>query len=243
MIAWNNKASYRVMSADQFKTYKPSSWEMIKGDYGCSANPSEFGNILSLFNTDDLLNTDSTSCSNLLSPSNPVTNFKHGITDTFVPTNGICRSPSKLSGLHNENDNSSLSNSNRKLSVSESELTRIMFDTKEEIKLEIRKRITNDNLKSIFRCVICFESRPDNFLACFHCGRYLGCYMCIVRLEKCPLCRKEFKCSKCSHQLPKNALFLPGIGEFLNLPVTVPDVPSMGDGFDSDDTLPATSGT
>ena len=118
-----------------------------------------------------------------------------------------------------------------------------MFETKGEIKLEIRKRITNDNLKSIFRCVICFESRPDNFLACFHCGRYLGCYMCIVRLEKCPLCRKEFKCSKCSHQLPKNALFLPGIGEFLNLPVTVPDVPSMGDGFDSDDTLPATSGT
>ena len=147
--------------------------------------------------------------------SNPVTNFKHEITDTFVPSNSICKNPSKLSSLDNENaNNNSVSITNRKLAVSEDELKRIIFDTKEEIKLEICKRITNDNLKSLFRCVICFESRPDNFLACFHCGRYLGCYMCIVRLEKCLLCRKEFKRSKFSHKLPKNALFLSGIGEF-----------------------------
>ena len=75
---------------------------MIKGDYRCSADPSEFGNNLWLFNIDNLIQTNSISCSNMLSSSDPVTNFKDGITDTFGLSNDICTSPSKLNSLDKE---------------------------------------------------------------------------------------------------------------------------------------------
>ena len=81
---------------------------------------------------------NSTLCSNLLSSMNPVINFKHGITDTLGPSNGICTSPSKLSGLDNENSNNNIvSVTNTKLGVLANELKQIIYDIKEEIKVKL----------------------------------------------------------------------------------------------------------
>ena len=116
---------------------------------------------------------NSTSCSNLLSSLNPVTNFKHGITDTLVPSNGICISPSKLSGLDNKNGkNNRVSVTNTKLGVSANELKQISYIRHERgNKNKVGNSITCDNVKSVFRYVICFESHTASFLAYFRCRR------------------------------------------------------------------------
>ena len=55
-------------------------WEMIKEDYWCLSYSSVFVNILSDFNTDGLINTNSTLRSNLVSSSNSATDFEHEMT-------------------------------------------------------------------------------------------------------------------------------------------------------------------
>ena len=136
--------------------------------------------------------TNSISCSNLLSSLNPVTNFKHGITDTFGPSNGICTSPSKLSGLDYENGNSNrVSVTNKKLAVSEDELKHyIRYERRNNNK--VGSSITCNNVKSVFRYVICFKSHPVSFLACFYCRRYLDCYLHIVQI-KIPFMQKRIE--------------------------------------------------
>ena len=118
-------------------------------------------------------------------------------------------------------------------------------DAKEERLTEIHRRKTNDTIKAIFKCIVCYESRPDSFAICLHCGRYLGCHTCIGRLSKCLLCRKEFKCVKCSNDLPKKPLFFPDIEEFFDISVSSVPNPLTSlhlQGYDTDDTLPAVSG-
>ena len=92
---------------------------------------------------------------------------------------------------------------------------------------------------------MCYESWPGSFAVCLHCDQYLGCHICIEILSKCPLCRKDFKCVKCSNDLNKKTFF-PGIGKFFDIPVSsVPNPPAGLDleGYDTDDTLPAVRGT
>ena len=77
---------------------------------------------------------------------------------------------------------------------------------------------TKEKLSQCFKCVICFESRPNSYAACFKCGRFLGCFRCIKRLKTCPICRKPFKCPTCTANLPRNPLFIPGMDELVNKP-------------------------
>ena len=51
IFAWSNKPQYRVMMVDIFKKYKPSSWDIGKGDYGYTGD-------VPLFNTDEFLNNN-----------------------------------------------------------------------------------------------------------------------------------------------------------------------------------------
>ena len=60
---------------------------------------------------------------------------------------------------------------------------------KEEIKI-VGNSITCDNVKSVFRYVICFESHIASFIASIHCRRYLDCYMHIVQI-KIPFTQKR----------------------------------------------------
>ena len=70
---------------------------------------------------------------------------------------------------------------------------------------------TNVAFSGLFKCVICFESRPNSFYECPFCGRYLGCFSCLSKVDKCPLCRKKFICLKCTDIVPRNPLFIPDI--------------------------------
>ena len=42
-------------------------------------------------------------------------------------------------------------------------------------------------LSQAFMCLICRESRPTRYTSCPSCGRYLGCYACVIpRCTRCP---------------------------------------------------------
>ena len=97
-----------------------------------------------------------------------------------------------------------------------------LLNTKfEALKGEL-KNSTGDSKKvlefqSLFRCIVWYSTTPNCYSACVFCGRYLGCYNCICRLDSCPVCRKSFKCS-CSKTLPCNLMFIPGIEDLLEIP-------------------------
>ena len=97
-----------------------------------------------------------------------------------------------------------------------------LLNTKfEELKGEL-KNSTGDSKKvlefqSLFRFIVWYSTTPNCYSACVFCGRYLGCYNCICRLDSCPVCRKSFKCS-CSKTLPCNPMFIPGIEDLLEIP-------------------------
>ena len=70
-------------------------------------------------------------------------------------------------------------------------------------------------IRDCFRCAICLESNFTSVTFCYICGRFLGCYECVIRLEKCPMCRKDFdvKCTSCSSviDVPRNDNIVPGL--------------------------------
>ena len=70
-----------------------------------------------------------------------------------------------------------------------------------------------EKLSQCFKCVICFESRPNSYAVCFKCGRFLGCFRSIKILKTCPICRKPLKCPTCTANLPRNPLFIPGMDD------------------------------
>ena len=230
IVAWSNKAQYRVMMVDIFKKYKPSSWDVVKGDYGYTDEVPDYGELSPLFNTDEFLNNNAFS-------TNDVNTENKGHIFKAIST-GICTTAKEISDeIYNDT-----ANHTKTLDI---DTRKCISDANEELLTEIRRRKTNDTIKAIFKCIVCYESRPDSFAVCLHCGRYLGCHTCIGRLSKCPLCRKEFKCVKCSNDLPKKPLFFPGIEEFFDIPVSsVPNPHTSLDlqGYDTDDTLPAVSG-
>ena len=69
-----------------------------------------------------------------------------------------------------------------------------------------------EKIQQSFKCVVCFESRPTSFFACYCCGRFLDCFICIKRLKSCPICRKSYQCSACETSLPKECIFHPWYG-------------------------------
>jgi len=86
-----------------------------------------------------------------------------------------------------------------------------------EIRKEF-KELKDSSMKALFRCIVCFEPKPNCFLACHFCGRYLGCYSCIIKIKRCPICRKDFKCEICSVFLPRKPLFIPLIEDQMGIP-------------------------
>ena len=72
----------------------------------------------------------------------------------------------------------------------------------------------------LFKCVTCFESRPNSFYAYPFCGCYLGWFSCLSKVGKCPLCRKKFSCLKCTGILPCDPLFIPDIEKLVDVPPT-----------------------
>jgi len=93
-----------------------------------------------------------------------------------------------------------------------------MFQTmKNEVVSEINRKKASINVSSSFRCVICFESKISKFMACYHCGRFLGCETCISKVDKCPLCRKAFQCISCGEAYPRTAFFIPGLAETVEI--------------------------
>lgn len=50
-------------------------------------------------------------------------------------------------------------------------------------------------------------------MACFECGRFLGCYDCVSKLDVCPVCRTKFECTA---PYPKKPLFVPGLADFVD---------------------------
>ena len=47
----------------------------------------------------------------------------------------------------------------------------------------------NDCLK----CVICFEKNLQSLSCCIHCGRFIGCFECIIHVDGSPICQKKFE--------------------------------------------------
>ena len=62
---------------------------------------------------------------------------------------------------------------------------RIVNSVKACIESTLEKSSTNTTVafSGLFKCVICFESRPNSFYACPFCGRYLGCFSCLCEKE------------------------------------------------------------
>jgi len=112
-----------------------------------------------------------------------------------------------------------------------------------EIKDCLKKHIFED-LATCFKCLICFEPNGYSFFNCPYCGSFLGCFSCINKLNKCPICNTEFKCSGCKINLHRQPYKIPGIEEFVprknpitsqNLINTINDEDST---TDDDDDLP-----
>ena len=118
---------------------------------------------------------------------------------------------------------------------------RIVNSVKACIESTLEKCSTNTTVafSGLFKCIICFESRPNSFYAYPFCGRHLGCFSCLSKVDKCPMCRKNFSCLKCIGILPRNPLLIPDIEKLVDIP------PTKSNAFkppfepeDSDDTLP-----
>ena len=102
-----------------------------------------------------------------------------------------------------------------------------------DLKEEMSKKKTSINLSGVFRCIVCFESNPSKYMACFQCGRFLGCFNCISKLDRCPLCRKMFQCTVCTASYPKKPLFIPGLNDFIS-DEDEPEPSSSGNNQDED---------
>ena len=103
-------------------------------------------------------------------------------------------------------------------------------------------------VEHLFRCRVCFEAQPQRYYSCPRCGRFIGCYDCVVpRLHICPTCRQGLPSNP--HPAPS---LIPGAADLLGLS-TVTDTPAQPDedvdnGNDDDedngelyDTLPVVS--
>ena len=84
-----------------------------------------------------------------------------------------------------------------------------------------KNEATVNAIKQCFKCVICLESKNNAFAFCSSCARFLGCYDCVIQVERCPLCREVFKseCANCSSEIthPIMKMLIPGLDEIFEL--------------------------
>ena len=79
-----------------------------------------------------------------------------------------------------------------------------------------------EKINDYFKCVICFEKNFQSLSFCIHCvqcGRFIGRFECSIHVNRCPICRKNFKI-KCTGSdedvdLPRNAMMIPGLSAAL----------------------------
>ena len=161
IVSWINKAQYRVMMVDIFKKYKPSSWDVVKGDYDYTDEVPDYGGLSPLFNTDEFLNN------NVFSMNVVNTENKGNIFNTI--STGICTTGKEIS----DEFHSDTANHTKTLDI---DARKYISDAKEELLTKIRRRKTNDTIKTIFKCILSYESRPNSFAVCLRCGQYLGCH-------------------------------------------------------------------
>lgn len=100
--------------------------------------------------------------------------------------------------------------------------------------------VSKEDLAVVFKCLICHESRPKKYWSCFFCGIFLGCFACADKLDKCPICRTEFKCRVCTVKMVKHPLMLPGIEQFIPEapPISPLNIDTDSDSDESNDILP-----
>ena len=135
IVVWSNKAQYRVMMVDIFKKYKPSSWDVVKGDYDFTDEVPDYGELSPLFNTDDFLNNNAFS-------TNDVNTENKGHIFKAIST-GICTTAKEISDeFYNDT-----ANHKKTLDI---DTRKSISDAKEELLTEIRRRKTNDTIKAIF---------------------------------------------------------------------------------------------
>ena len=77
------------MIIDIFKKYKPSSWDVVKSDYGYTDEVPNYGELSPLFNTDNFLN------SNVFSTNDVKTENKGHIFKAI--STGICTTAKEIS--------------------------------------------------------------------------------------------------------------------------------------------------
>ena len=63
-VAWSNKAQHRAMMIDPFKKYKPSSWDVVKGDCIYTDEVPDYGELSPPVKTDEFLNKSVSSTNN-----------------------------------------------------------------------------------------------------------------------------------------------------------------------------------
>ena len=174
------------MEKDVFKSWQPQLYHTIKKDYPSLWNDSH----------DD---TDMGS------------NFETNENDLLDLFGGVSPLPSNTPMATGVNSTSNRFNSY----VSNSELKEILLTIKYAVGVQLPEISANSSnstgsntelndflakIRDCFRCVICLESDFTSITFCYICGRFLGCYECVIHLEKCPMCRKDFnvKCTSCS---------------------------------------------
>ena len=118
--------------------------------------------------------------------------------------------------------------------VSNSELKEILLIIKDAVGVQLPEISANSSnstgsntelnhlfakIRDCFRCVICLGSNFTSVTFCYICGCFLGCCECVIHLEKCPICRKDFniKCTSCSSviDVPRNANIVPRLSTYL----------------------------
>ena len=70
----------------------------------------------------------------------------------------------------------------------------------------IRKKILE--FQSLFRCIVYYSTTPNCYSACVFCGRYLGCYNCICRLDVAQSAAKVLNVVVAKHFHATRCLFL-----------------------------------
>ena len=89
-----------------------------------------------------------------------------------------------------------------------------MMKTMEEIKDSMEARKEFKKLKELFQCVICKSTCAASMYFCITgCGQLIGCFLCVSKIEDCPLCRLSLP----DVQIRK-PMFVSGLATLLDIP-------------------------
>ena len=166
--------------------WKPSMWMLIKGDYG-----HEETEVLSENEEDDdyLLRS-------VFTNETPVT-VPTPATSVVKDDDGAAPSSSKSGDWY-------VSNRHLKETIIAMQENIMKSLGKENIPLKDEKYQTAFNkMKDCLKCLICLEVCDTNSVSfCPDCGRMIGCFTCVVNLQKCPVCREDFSAELRGYKIP-----------------------------------------